>query len=579
MNLYAIRHIPMSADAFAVSENQAVFRLRSARGNLTRCTLYIGDRSCRKTPVDFFPVEMIVAARDELFEWFEARPILPFNRVCYYFQLERENETCLYYANQFMKELTPDRSEYYQLPILHRADIPNVPDWASNAIVYNIFPDSFATGNHWISKKPTHYTYNEIYYEGLQGGTLLGILENLDYIQGLGFNTIYLNPIFSAGAYHKYDLVDYFHIDPCFGTDQDFAALVDEIHKREMRIIIDGVFNHCGWHFFAFEDVVRKGKKSKYWDWFYQLEEPVIRPADEESYPNYACFGYERKMPKLMLDHREARDYFLSVGVHWVKEYDIDGWRLDVANEVNDGFWRGFRQAVKAVKQDCLLIGEIWESAPHWLDGTMFDSTMNYDFRRHARDFFAKRTIDAEAFDGRVTEMRIRYRDPYPYVQLNLLDSHDVSRFLSLCGGDKQRMRLAVLFQMTATGMPCVFYGDEQGMMGVQETEYRAPMIWAGEECSLREFYRETIQLRRQYPALRRGDWKTLVCQDGLYAFQRTYQGDTIDVWLNNSETSQTVGIEGRIMLEDGYRDGKLAPYGYAVAHRQCIREEQNTVI
>jgi len=579
MNLYAIRHIPMSADAFAVSENQAVFRLRAARGNLTRCTLYVGDRSCRKTPVDFYPVDMAVTAGDALFEWFEARPVLPFNRICYYFQLEREKETCLYYANQFTQELTPDRSEYFQLPILHRADIPAVPDWAYDAIVYHIFPDSFATKRHWISKEPTHVTHNGIHYEGLRGGTLQGILENLDYIQEMGCNTIYLNPIFMAGEYHKYDLMDYFHIDPCFGTDQDFTALVNEIHKRDMRIIIDGVFNHCGWRFFAFEDVVRKGKESPYWEWFYRLEEPVIRPEDEASYPNYACFGYERKMPKLMLDYPEARDYFISVGVHWVKEYDIDGWRLDVANEVNDGFWRGFRQAVKAVKPDCLLIGEIWESAPHWLDGTLFDSTMNYDFRRHARDFFAKRTIGAETFDGRITEMRMRYRDPYPYLQLNLLDSHDASRFLSLCGSDTQRMRLAVLFQMTAIGMPCVFYGDEQGITGVQEAEYRAPMPWAGEACSLSEFYRDAIRLRRQYPALRRGDWKTLVCRDGLYAFRRTYQGDTIDIWLSNSQELQTAGIEGLIILEDGYENGRLAPFGYAVAQLHDTREVQNTAI
>ncbi|MCL1965390.1 MAG: glycoside hydrolase family 13 protein [Firmicutes bacterium] len=567
MNLHAVRHIPMSADAFAIAEYQAVFRLRAARNDLTRCTLFVGDRSCRKTPVDSFPYEMKVAAQDELFDWYEARPVLPFNRVCYYFKLENGGESILYYGDLFAHETVPDRSEYFQLPILHRADIPNVPDWVYDAVVYNIFPDSFATGKRYVSREPMKRSHGEVSCEGMLGGTIRGITENLDYIERIGFNTIYLNPIFTAGEYHKYDLLDYFHIDPCFGTDEDFRRLVDTLHARGIRVIIDGVFNHCGWRFFAFEDVVKNGKKSKYWDWFYQLEEPVIRPDDEETYPNYVCFGYERKMPKIALDNPETRGYFLSVGEHWVKEYDIDGWRLDVASEVNDGFWRAFRRTVKTVKPDCLLIGEIWESAPHWLDGTMFDSAMNYDFRKHLRRFFAERSISAAAFDGRVAGMRMRYREPFPYAQLNLLDSHDVSRFFSLCGGDECRMRLAVVFQMTAIGMPCVFYGDELGIQGICELEYRQPMPWGeGESRPLRELYTKLIKLRNQSIALRRGNCETLECDGGFYAFKRAFEDETVRVYINNADESRVVGIiNDRVLDSYNCKDGIINSYGYVI--------------
>lgn len=288
--------------------------------------------------------------------------------------------------------------------------------------------------------------------------------ENVDYLKDLGINCVYINPIFAAGEYHKYDLLDYFHVDPVFGGDEAFREMVDTLHANGIRIIIDGVFNHCGWHFFAFDDVVRNQKASQYRDWFYHLEFPVERPETPEIYPSYACFAYERMMPKLDTANPDVRDYFCKVGRYWVEEFGIDGWRLDVASEVDDGFWRAFRRTVKEANPDALLIGEVWESAGHWLQGDMFDSAMNYDFRKHCNLFFAEGAIDAADFSGRVTNMRMRYRVQTVPAQLNLLDSHDVSRFLSLCNGDTTRYKLAILFMMTFVGMPTVFYGDELGI-------------------------------------------------------------------------------------------------------------------
>ena len=570
MNFEAIQHIPMSQQAHGIDPNHVVFRLRAGRDDLKHCTLFYADRACRLTPVIFSSVEMQVEAQDEWFDYFQVILESPYKRICYYFELDDGTQKLLYYGDFFTDHRVDDRSEYYQLPFNHPADIAAPPAWAQDAVVYNIFPDSFATGRRFISGKSSEKEWNGQITRGKLGGTLRGVIENLDYIQELGATCIYMNPIFVAGEYHKYDLLDYHHIDPCFGTDEDFRQLVNDCHARGMRVIIDGVFNHVGWNFFAFDDVVRNGENSKYKNWFYHLQFPVERPEDPETYPTYECFGYERMMPKTNTCNPEVQDYFCEVGRYWVREFDIDGWRLDVASEINDGFWRAFRQAVKEEKAECILIGEVWETAQHWLNGDIFDSTMNYDFRKHCRRFFAEQSIDAAEFDARVTNMRMRYKLPVLYAQLNLLDSHDVSRFYSLCEKDPARMQLAVLFQMTFTGIPSVFYGDERGIYGLQEAEYRHEMTWSQEPPALADFYKKAMHLRTEHPALCRGSYHTVKAEkeNGLYGYERTDGKEKITVFLNNQSVSAEIPpMNGKMLWQQGYeeKNNSLAPMGFAV--------------
>ena len=346
--------------------------------------------------------------------------------------------------------------------------------------------------------------------------------------------------------------------------------MVRRLHEAGIRVIIDGVFNHCGWHFFAFEDVVKNGESSRYRDWFYGLAFPVERPDDPEAYPTYECFGYERMMPKLDTANSEVREYFIRVGCYWVEKYDIDGWRLDVASEVDDRFWREFRRSVKSIKPDALLIGEVWESAGHWLDGTMFDSAMNYDLRKHCRRFFAEGSMSAEEFSGRVTDMLMRYRRRITPAQLNLLDSHDVSRFLSLCGGDKRRYKLAVLFMMCFIGMPTVFYGDELGITGVIENDYRAPMPWNGGDGELAAFFREVIALRKAHVALRRGEYRLISAERRMLVFERRHGEETVLVAVNAGNTAETLAIKGNVLSACGFNGGSLAPFGWAVLEICC---------
>ena len=568
MKLDAILHIPMSEYCHGLDENHIVYRMRSAKGDLKKVTLYYGDTACRVTPIIFTPVLMELVMSDLYHDYWQVIVDSPYNRVYYYFELDDGKETKLYYGDVFTDHLVDDRSQYFKLPFNHRADIARVPDWVLDAVVYNIFPDSFATSHKYISLEATQMDYHGQTVNGKLGGTLRGITENVDYLKELGINCVYLNPIFTAGEYHKYDLLDYFHVDPIFGGDEAFREMVDTLHANGIRIIIDGVFNHCGWYFFAFDDVVRNQKESQYCDWFYHLEFPVERPETPEEYPTYACFAYERMMPKLDTSNPKVRDYFCKVGRYWVEEFGIDGWRLDVASEVDDGFWRAFRQAVKEVNPDALLIGEVWESANHWLQGDMFDSSMNYDFRKHCNLFFAEGSIDAADFAGRITNMLMRYRVQTVPAQLNLLDSHDVSRFLSLCKGKIAKYKLAILFMMTFVGMPTIFYGDELGIQGVSEEEYRYPMLWDSGDSGLHNFFKKAIAMRHELAALRRGNFRMISAEQGsgLIIFSRSFEHQSITVCINNADTASVLPeVSGSLWWSDGFDGNALAGNGFAV--------------
>ena len=578
----AILHIPLSQYAFATSEYSITIRLRAKKSDLTRCVLYTADRVCRKTPVCFSGTDMRVCATDECFDYYEADLTLPYNRVCYYFKLEKGEEWTYFYADRFTKKL-PDRvadgvlidgrSEYYQYPFILRDEIPDVPGWFKRAVVYNIFPDSYANGKRVLQvHQKEQLLENGVAVKARLGGTLDGITENLDHIQKMGFNCLYLNPIFAAGEYHKYDVVDYYHIDPCFGTEEDFQRLVEAVHKRGMHIIIDGVFNHCSWKFFAFEDVVKNGKKSRYKSWFYDLEFPVMRPDDPDKIPGYTCFAYERKMPKLNTSNREVQLYFADVGTYWIKKYHVDGWRLDVANEISREFWRTFRKAVKTADAEAVLIGEVWENAQSWLRGDAFDSTMNYEFRRICMDYLTEEKPDGITAAYEFEKMRLRYPDNIVKGQLNLLDSHDVPRFLSMCHGEGALWKLGCILLILMPGVPSLFYGDECGVEGVLEEDYRQPMPW-GKERTFSDFICQLIMIRNNYID-EKTDYRPIweLIRGGVFAFARTGPNGTLRVIINAGMEPLCCPIsEGEKMVMSSGTDGEedtIERKGYRITLR-----------
>lgn len=572
----AVLHIPLSQYAFAEDEHRMTIRIRAKKHNLNKCILFYADRVCRKTPIDFFEIPMRVCEEDEYFEYYETTLENCFSRICYYFKLEAGLEWIYYYADRFTDKL-PDyfidgkivdgRSEYFQYPFILREEILDAPEWFKTAMVYNIFPDSFANGKRqlYISGREKQLESGQICISKL-GGTLKGIIENIDYIQSMGFTCIYLNPIFTAGEYHKYDVIDYYHVDPCLGNEEDFTLLVEELHRHGMKIVIDGVFNHCSWQFFAFNDIVEKGMESRYCRWFYDLTFPVVRPKEAQTLPGYTCFAYERKMPKLNTSEKEVQTYFADVGAYWIEKYHVDGWRLDVANEIDRNFWRKFRLAVKTANPEAVLIGEVWENAETWLRGDAFDSVMNYEFRRICKDYIATEEADAEKTAYQFEKMRLRYPTNMVNAQLNLLDSHDVPRFLSLCNNDISKWKLACILLILMPGVPSLFYGDEQEIHGVLEEEYRSPMPWK-ENVELCRFIRELSFIRKNYIDSDCGYqpvWKWI--RNGIFAFERMNESGRIIVAMNAGEKRNFERNDGaKILMESGISDKQMLKNGFII--------------
>jgi glycosidase len=440
------------------------------------------------------------------------------------------------------------------MPYIRESDTFATPNWAKSAIFYQIFPERFRNGDK-ASDPPNMVEWGTlpVTSETFYGGDLRGIIESLPYLTNLGVNAIYLTPIFSSPSSHKYDTADYYKIDQHFGDMKTLSELVRKCHRIGMRVVLDGVFDHCGFDFWAFQDVVQKGRLSKYKDWFRIYSFPI------ETYPapTYETWGKSIwRMPRFMTSNPEVKKYLIDVAVYWIKEADIDGWRLDTASEIDHEFWRDFRRAVKAAKPEALIIGEIAQSASAWLEGDQFDSVMNYALRDIVVDFFADRSIKAEEFDARLAKLRMQHYRQVNEVLYNLMGSHDTVRFLSLCDGRVDRLKLALIFQMTYVGMPAIYYGDEIGLKGGKEWEdNRRGMIWdeTKQDQELLDFCRRMINVRKSHKALTDGDFVTLHSNSrtNTYAYLRAHEEARIIVALNNSSRKQNIRIESKKITPD----------------------------
>lgn len=417
-----------------------------------------------------------------------------------------------------------------------------VPDWVKDAVWYQIFPERFANGDSALDPPGVEPWGAKPKRQNYFGGDLKGIIDHLEYLQDLGINALYLNPIFESNTNHKYHASDYYKIDDNFGTEETFKQLLNECHKRNIRVIIDGVFNHTGRDFFAFDDIIKNEKSSKYINW-YKVHSFPVGPADK---PNYECWWNHGDLPKLMADTPEVRQYLFDVTKYWMKT-GLDGWRLDVPNEMSHDFWIQWRKLVKAENRDAYIVGELWEDASKWLQGDQFDAVMNYRFRNAVLDFFVNSLTNVTEFDSALEGVREDYPEEATYAMQNLIGSHDTERFLTLLRGDVDKMKVAVLFQMTYLGAPMVYYGDEIGMEGGKDPDCRRTMEWEQTRWNkdLRDWYKKLIKLRNDMPVLRRGGFRTAIIDDehGIYGFWREDDNDEAIVIINNEEMEQRVVV------------------------------------
>ncbi len=478
------------------------------------------------------------------------------------------------------------------------------PDWVRDAVFYQIFPDRFASSARVVKPGPLEPWDAPPTRHGFKGGDLLGIVERLHYREDLGVNALYLNPVLTSASNHRYHTDDYEHVDPMLGGDAALRELLDACHARGMRVILDGVFNHSGRGWFPFHHVVENGADSPYRSWFYLDAARMAAGRPLNAYPDAAeedemrrvagaeglhggvaserFFGYRGwwdlpALPKIRVEEAMARAYLLDIAEKWVR-FGADGWRLDVPEEIEIGFWQEFRKRVKATNPDAYLVGEIWRVRPGWVMGDTFDGLMNYPLAEALISFTAGshldwsvvnaqdqyrdtiRPLDGHGFLAELTHLMRVYDPAVTDVQLDLLGSHDTARFVTVCGGDAAAYRLATVAQMTLPGAPCIYYGDEIGMTGGNDPDCRGafprdPATW---DAARRAFVKGAVAFRGEHAALRRGEFRALSATGSAAAYLRSDAEATFIVALNAGEAAEALTFDTVDLPEMGGRTAEL---------------------
>ena len=497
--------------------------------------------------------------------------------------------------------------------------------WYVNTIWYQIFPDRFYNGDKENDPTETETYTKEGELEKLilsnwyddnpnwkskYGGDLIGIDQKLDYISDLGISGIWLNPIFKATSNHKYNTADYAKVDPAFGDRKILAKLVKDLHDRNIKIILDGVFNHSGYEFWAFQDIVQKGEESNYKDWYYIKSYPIVKlwEQDKDHPANYSCWWGVNTLPQLNMDNEATRNYIIEVCKGWMK-LGIDGWRLDVPNEIkNKLFWKEWSKAISEANPEAYTTGEIWDNPKDWIgENGVFTAVMNYHgFRVPVMLYFTGQKIKLSEFDKMLKERRAEFPHSVNCGLQNLLSSHDTARILSAIKNkdkddhDKEKAnydkgsassediakyKTIIAFQMTYVGAPMIYYGDEIGMTGGKDPDCRRPMKWDEKDQNLDilNHYKKLIKIRNENKEFRTGEFKTLYISDknNVYAYERTEGDESSIVVLNYSDKEHSATIKdvtgnyidlmtgSKVESKGNKLNVKLSPYGQLVLKKQ----------
>ena len=486
----------------------------------------------------------------------------PFRRLRYVFALTQAQEQWYCYEDGLRPNLQLDgRVQCFQMPWMNPADCIAPPDWVRHTVWYQVYPDRFCRGG---SGRPgaLPWRHGPVTNAERFGGDLAGIAQKLPYLAGLGVNGLYLNPIFAARSFHKYDTTDYTRVDPDFGTEADLQELVRQAHANGIRVMLDAVFNHCGPGFAPWRDVVEKGSGSAWRDWFFVNRWPVEEGRTDDG--RYFSFSFHGGMPKLNTNHPAVQDYLIGLCEDWVRRYDIDGLRFDVGNEISHAFLRRLRVRLKALKPDLYLLGEIWHDAPAWLEGNEYDAVMHYPLQSAVRRFFEDESLPARAFGWQAGRCLAAYAPQVSAAQFTLLDSHDTIRLRSrVRSEDEFWQQLAALF--TLPGSPCVYYGTELALEGGRDPDCRRCMPWdeldTGAGQARLDAMRSLIALRRTEPDLQ-GSEVTFCPGSGRLV---RYRRGSVEVCLNAGTAPAALMPGGTALFARGWDGRTLAPGGTLV--------------
>lgn len=457
-----------------------------------------------------------------------------------------------------------------------------------DAIFYQIFPDRFAMGSRYKSVELDFKQWGtDPAEQGFHGGDLWGVIDKLDYLKKFGINALYLNPIFSSASNHRYHTYDYYQVDPLLGGNKALKKLLKEAHKRKIKVVLDGVFNHASRGFWAFHHILENGPESPYVDWFHIKNWPLNPyPKHEEEALNYIGWWNLPALPKFNTENLAVREYLMRVAEYWI-EFGIDGWRLDVPHEIDDdSFWQEFRLRVKKANPDAYICGEIWDIGSRWLKGDMFDATMNYPLTGAVLGWFGYSDLDvtldkdalhlsensSEQFAERINTITESLSPEILQSQFNLLDSHDMARALTILGENTQALKQALLFLFCFPGAPCIYYGTEIGMKGTDDPYCRESFPWQNDDCypnDLRPWISQLVSLRQKHSIFTNGVPKIIAINEHivLLELENSQQNTEAFLLLNRS------GISYKMDELD------VDFSGYRCLFREQVKKDQNIIL
>ena len=490
----------------------------------------------------------------------------------YYFVVFSKDESRYVYENGVTKN-NQYYKHYFKFGWMNDSDIFKVPKWVENTIWYQIFPERFATSGSpkshpLLAWDDTKSIDRHCFY----GGDIKGATTKLEYLKDLGVTGVYFNPIFESTENHKYNTTDYTKIDKDFGDDKDMQEFISKAHSLGIKVMIDAVFNHSGTNFFAWQDVLKHGKDSAYFDWFYINDPSNLTQKKSTKDGRYFTFAFVEEMPKLNTNNPKVVQYFLDVTKDWLTRWDLDGIRFDVGNEISHSFIKTLRRHIKAIKPDIYLLGEIWMDSSMYMMGDEYDSVMNYPFLQSVGNFFLDESTCAKDFEYWINYCYSLYNKQANKVIFNLLDSHDIDRLLTRSKSyDKFLQQLAVLFTMP--GSPCIYYGTELGLEGENDPYNRLPMPWdkvnSPDALKTYQAVKALIALRKAEPSLLGTviEWH-VNSQDRTIWYTRTGDGDKapINVVINANTTDIKIDPKvNQILYSYKYQASTLEAGGFII--------------
>lgn len=541
MDKQSIMHKTKSSFAYAFDEKYVHLRVRTRRDDLTSIYVLMSsevgwkENSKGKWVWSKEKVQMAKEFSTELYDYWFAEVTPPDFKMRYGFLLQDNDSEILFIERGFFsvddEYIQDDINSYFSFPYIHENDVFSPPNWVKDTVWYQIFPERFNNGNEANDVLGTHAWNNgpapAVGEYEFYGGDLQGIIDKLPYLEELGMTGIYLTPIFKAPTSHKYDTEDYYEIDPAFGNKEDLRRLVDLAHAKGIKIMLDAVFNHIGKASYQFQDAWKNRENSKYYDWFY---------FNRDDYLNFST-----DMPKLNTNNPEVIAYLLDITTYWIKEANIDGWRLDVANEVDHEFWRRFRSAVKSVNAEVYICGELWHDSQAWLNGDQFDGVMNYPLAKPIQEWLAAGRINGIDFVEQFVQAYTRYPKNVNAAMMTLLDSHDTQRITSCAKNNQQKVDMCFALLATVPGSICFYYGSEIYLQGEEDPDNRRPMNW--QENQAQSNLKSLINLRKEYPVFgSAGEYDFLYYDQSTVVFKKYSQVETI-YFIFNTQNSKNVKL------------------------------------